>query len=273
MTEKTDNLPKAPPAAAQPRRGRTQRRKRTTAAPTFALPKTYFAQRRQPSCGRSPPQRQMAHPRQCIRPMKRTSSPCGQGDRQYIEDQSGKPARRGRGRPRKQAHSGQKAAWQRTMRPLPGQPPRRQHPVGKRTPKRQSSTKRAVIATIELQPIMDQLLNQPIPSIRAPGQTIDQKTVLTQDKVAIGLMRRFAAENSVALGIDEFPYVNFADWLLGYSFRVAPTTFTKYRYNVVDYLTGLPGEDVTKAINIIIHWDSADDEEEGGRPREEGKLS
>ena len=72
-------------------------------------------------------------------------------------------------------------------------------------------------ATIELRPLIEQMLNQPIPSIRAPGRTIDKKTVLAREKVAIGLMRRFSAENSVAIRIDGFPYAKFANWLLSYS--------------------------------------------------------
>jgi hypothetical protein len=119
-------------------------------------------------------------------------------------------------------------------------------------------------ATIELKPIMDHLLNQPVESNKAPGQTIDKKTIMVQDKIAVNLMRRFSTENSIGFGIDEFPYVKFANWLLTFSARVKMSTVKKYKNCVVDYLSSMPDEEVSQAINIILHSgaDAEDDDDE-----------
>ncbi len=117
-------------------------------------------------------------------------------------------------------------------------------------------------ATADLKPIMNQMLNQPIQSSKVPGQTIDQATILSQDKIAVGLMRRFSKEQNVAMGVDEFPYIRFANWLLTFSMRVNEKVYRKYKNYVVDYLNGFPGEDVSQAINLILHNGVVEPEED-----------
>ena len=110
----------------------------------------------------------------------------------------------------------------------------------------------------ELQPIVAQFLNQPIPSNKTKGRTIDKETLIAQDKVAASLMRRFCAEQGVAMGVDEFCYERFANWMLSLSFRISSKSYKKYKNCVVGYLSGMPGDEIDEAINIIVHDDLAD---------------
>ncbi len=113
-------------------------------------------------------------------------------------------------------------------------------------------------AARELLSVVAQLLNQRIPSNKAKGRAIDKETLIAQDDVAINLMRRFCAEQGVAMGVDEFPYARFANWMLTLSFRISSKSYKKYKNCVVGYLVGMPGDEADEAINIIVHDDLAD---------------
>jgi hypothetical protein len=121
------------------------------------------------------------------------------------------------------------------------------------------------IAAVELKPLMDKMLAQPLESTKLAGLTIDYSTVQAQESVAIGLLRRFAREQRLKLRIEDFPYLRFADWLLTFSLRVSPSTFRKYKSYVVDYLCGLPYDEAGEAVNIIVNGgiDDLEDDDPG----------